>query len=82
MKSELAQVLGQSIAAARREAGYTQEELAAKVGMAPRSLQSIEAGKDMPRYSNLFKLAYELNQDPGLLMYAMWQAWLEANESN
>ena len=40
--------------------------------MEPRSLHSIEADSDMPRYSNLVKLAYEHNKAPGLLRHALW----------
>lgn len=49
-------VIGERIAAARREAGLTQEELADAIGVSTRSLQGFELGERIP-YRYMEKIA-------------------------
>lgn len=49
--------LGQRIAAARREAGVSQEALAHHIGVERRSIQRYEAGVRDPGYSDLLLIA-------------------------
>ncbi|NUR77057.1 MAG: helix-turn-helix transcriptional regulator [Thermoleophilia bacterium] len=56
MRRELAGGIGGRIARARKEHGLTQEELAALVGVSPRSIQGYEAGKVVP-YRRLGRIA-------------------------
>ena len=41
----------------RRQAGFTQETAAEFLGMSPRNLQYIEAGKRQPKLSMAFRMA-------------------------
>lgn len=41
----------------RLQAGYTQEFAAERLGLSPRCLQYIEAGKREPKISKVFKMA-------------------------
>ncbi len=75
MKNPLHHTLGQTIAAARKKAGFTQERLAAKVNLNTRSLQRIEAGEDFPRYTTLFTIADALSITPDQLIMPMWDYW-------
>ncbi|MEV8354605.1 helix-turn-helix domain-containing protein [Streptomyces niveus] len=52
--------LGQRIAAARREAGVSQEALAHHIGVERRSIQRYEAGVRDPGYSDLLLIAHVL----------------------
>lgn len=49
--------IGQRIAALRLSAGMTQEELAAKAGMAPENLSRAERGQTLPHLEKLVGLA-------------------------
>jgi transcriptional regulator with XRE-family HTH domain len=62
MRREPAGGIGGRIARARKERGLTQEELAALVGVSPRSIQGYEAGKVVP-YRRLGRLAEVTNRD-------------------
>lgn len=59
--------IGGRIARARRERGFTQEELAHLVGVSPRSIQGYEAGKVVP-YRRLSKLAEIMDRDLGWIL--------------
>jgi transcriptional regulator with XRE-family HTH domain len=54
------QNIGSFIAALRKEKGWTQEELAKKIGVSNRSISRWENGKTLPDYALLFVLAQEL----------------------
>lgn len=45
----------------RTEKGYTQEELAEKIGITPRQLQRIEKNEDNTKISTLRKIIKELD---------------------
>ena len=59
--------IGERIARARKESGFTQEELAALVGVSPRSIQGYEAGKVVP-YRRLSALARITNREVGWML--------------
>ena len=59
--------IGRRIARARKERGLTQEELAALIGVSPRSIQGYEAGSVVP-YRRLSQLAAVCNRDFGWLL--------------
>jgi transcriptional regulator with XRE-family HTH domain len=59
--------IGWRIARARKERGLTQEELAAAIGVSPRSIQGYEAGKVVP-YRRLSQLAAVTNRELGWLL--------------
>jgi transcriptional regulator with XRE-family HTH domain len=59
--------IGRRIARARKERGLTQEELAALIGVSPRSIQGYEAGSVVP-YRRLAQLAAVCNRDLGWLL--------------
>jgi transcriptional regulator with XRE-family HTH domain len=59
--------IGRRIARARKERGLTQEELAALIGVSPRSIQGYEAGSVVP-YRRLSRLAAVCNRDIGWLL--------------
>lgn len=52
--------LGHRIAALRREAALSQDQLAALAGMDRRSIQRYEGGQRDPRYSDLLLIAHAL----------------------
>ena len=54
----------------------TQEEIAEKIKIAPRTYQAYEAGQTLPRYTTLFKIAKATNTN------AMWQQWKNQRYSN
>lgn len=59
MKATLSKILpkiGKNLASLRREAGFTQEMLAEKVGVSPRYIQGLEADEYFPSLPNLFRL--------------------------
>ena len=62
MRQGDAGAIGERIARARKESGLTQEDLAARVGVTPRSIQGYEAGKVVP-YRHLPRLAEVTNRD-------------------
>jgi transcriptional regulator with XRE-family HTH domain len=59
--------IGWRLARARKERGLTQEELAALVGVSPRSIQGYEAGKVVP-YRRLGELANVMNREVGWIL--------------
>jgi len=67
MRQVEADGIGRRIARARKERGLTQEELAALIGVSPRSIQGYEAGSVVP-YRRLARLAAVCNRDIGWLL--------------
>jgi transcriptional regulator with XRE-family HTH domain len=59
--------IGWRIARARKESGLTQEELAALIGVSPRSIQGYEAGKVVP-YRRLRRLAEVTSRELGWIL--------------
>lgn len=49
--------LGENIARHRKEAGFSQDQLADKIGMERRSIQRYERGERDPTYSHLVLIA-------------------------
>lgn len=78
----LGKTLGRTIAKERASADMTQEVLASKIGISTRSLQSLEAGDDMPRYTTLFKIARALELEPEVFIRPMWMYWQEQYDPN
>lgn len=75
MKKAIALAIGESIKGSRTNENVTQEELAQKIGISPRSLQSIEAGDFQPSYETLFKIAMFLKTTPATLLESAWTQW-------
>lgn len=71
--------LGEAITKSRKKAGFTQEQLANIIKIAPRTYQDYEAGKIQPRYKTLFKIALATNSSPLELIEPMWKAWKDNN---
>ena len=53
--------IGENIRTLRKKAGFTQKILAEKVGVNEVTIRSYEAGKYIPKYENMIKLANALN---------------------
>ena len=77
MNTEVCKALGKAIAEQRSLMNITQEDLASKTGLNPRSIQRIEAGREQPRYETLFKIALALDSEPQNFIHPMWANWLE-----
>lgn len=56
-KQAIAEVVGQNIAARRREKGLTQHELAARLGTRESNVSAWEQGRNLPRPAALEQLA-------------------------
>lgn len=65
--------LGSTIRRLRKEADFTQEELAGLVGITPSYLSHIEADRKEPRIEVLRRISQELPVWPGLLLGAVVQ---------
>ena len=61
-------LLGERLARLRREAGLTQEELAAKSGVSRVTISRLEAGEQDPHYETLLALARGLGVPLGRLL--------------
>lgn len=61
MRSE---ALSEGLRAARRDRGWTQQEVARKVGITVRSVSGWECGKTIPHLETLVALARALGQEP------------------
>jgi HTH-type transcriptional regulator, cell division transcriptional repressor len=59
--------IGERIAAARREAGLTQRELAERLGVTPRSIQNYESGAVVP-YRHLRRIETLARKSEGWLL--------------
>lgn len=77
MNTEVCKALGEAIAKQRSVQDMTQEVLASKVGLSPRSIQRIEAGSEQPRYETLFNIALSLDTKPDSFISPMWDCWCE-----
>lgn len=56
--------IGQRIQEARKKAGYTQKELAEKIGVVTGTIQQYELGKRQPRIEQIQAIAAALGCDP------------------
>ena len=56
-------MLGEQIKRCREKRGFTQEQLAEKIGVSIETISSIERGIKMPRLQNFVAIADELLQD-------------------
>lgn len=64
-------LIGQRIREAREASGFTQVELAEKVGVAFQSIQQWESGRTTPRTPKMRKLATVLNRTPMWLQFGV-----------
>lgn len=64
---DIRQLIGIRIAELRKNVGFTQEQLAAKMEISSKYLSSIERGRENPTLSTLIKLAEALNVDLGAI---------------
>lgn len=64
----LKQELGKRLKSLRIKRGLTQEELAEKADMTPKTIRFIESGKNWPRIENVVSLAEALEVDPQQLL--------------
>ena len=60
--------LGQRIRELRSQKGYTQAELAKRVGVGRSTMATYECGKEAPSYAKLIRLARELNVSTDYLL--------------
>jgi len=65
---DAAERLGQNVLAARRRAGFSQEELGALAGLHRTEIGFVEGGRRLPRADTLIKLASALGVDAGELL--------------
>ena len=67
---------GQLIKKKRREKGYTQQDLAAMIGIQPKSISFIERGINLPASENIFALAkiLDLSLDEFIFGYSKFDA--------
>lgn len=75
--SSLPQKLGANVHAARKERGWTQEDLSAKTGLAVVQISRIERGKREIRLSTLIRLIDGLDVPPELLLRGLYRASIE-----
>lgn len=62
---DIKRMIGARIAEIRGKKGMTQEQLAAKMGIGPKYLSSIERGKENPTLNTLINLSRALGVDLG-----------------
>ncbi len=62
------QAIGARVRRIRRSQDITQEQLAARIGVAPSTVVRIETGQTSPSVETLFKLADALKVDPKWLL--------------
>lgn len=65
---EVLEQLGKRIANRRKECGFTQEQLAEKIGLSLQSVSCIELGKKGVRPDNLAKICQSLNVSADYLL--------------
>lgn len=63
---------GENVRRARNEHGWTQEDLAAKTGLAVVQVSRIERGKREIRLSTLIRLVDGLETTPEVLLAGLW----------
>jgi transcriptional regulator with XRE-family HTH domain len=62
---EFAKEIGSRIEAARLKAGISQKELARLADLDPRTIRSVEAGKQLPKFLTIYLIARALKIQPG-----------------
>lgn len=67
-KKRLYLQLGDRVSDRRREASFSQEELAERVGLSRSSIVNIEKGRQRPPLHTLWEIAEALDADPKILM--------------
>jgi transcriptional regulator with XRE-family HTH domain len=70
----LAERFGSNVRNARRELGWTQEDLSARTGLAVVQVSRIERGKREIRLSTLVRLLESLGKSPDDLLAGLWTA--------
>jgi len=65
---DAAERFGQNVLAARRHAGFSQEELGALAGLHRTEIGFVEGGRRLPRADTLVKLASALGVEAGELL--------------
>jgi len=73
----LPQKLGANVRAARKERGWTQEDLSGKTGLAVVQISRIERGRREIRLSTLIRLIDGLEIPPELLLRGLYRASIE-----
>lgn len=68
---DLAEQFGRNLAAVRREAGFTQDQLAAEVFMARAALSRLEQGHRLPRLDHMVRLADGIGVQVRDLLYGI-----------
>lgn len=68
MGDRAVQRFGENVRAARKERGWTQEELAEKTGLAAVQISRIERGVREVRITTLLRLLKALDISPGVLL--------------
>lgn len=68
---------GQLLRQRRVRRGWTQEQVAARAGLSPRYVQSLEANTKSPSLETVFKIARAFNTSPGPLLHPLWRDWRE-----
>ena len=68
---ELAEQFGRNLAAVRREAGFTQDRLAAEVYMSRNVLSRLERGHRLPRLDHMVLLARVIDVPVRDLIYGI-----------
>ena len=74
----LRQRLGDNLREARRQAGFTQEELSSRAGLHLTAVSQHERGVREPRFSTIAKLAAALRVEPNALFEGV--EWLPESE--
>lgn len=67
-QDQVRQVVGDNLKRLRKEAGLSQEELAARAGIHRTHIGFIEKGRRLPKIDTLYRVAQGLEVDPGLLL--------------
>lgn len=68
---ESAEQFGRNLAALRREAGFTQDRLAAETGMGRNTLSRLEQGHNLPRLDQMVTLARVIDVQVRDLLYGI-----------
>lgn len=79
MNAHVGKALGNEITKSRKNADMTQEEIAEKINISSRTYQEYEAGRTLPRYNTLFRIAKVTNTPPSTFIDPMFKAWEEHN---
>jgi transcriptional regulator with XRE-family HTH domain len=68
---EVAEQFGRNLSAVRREAGFTQDQLAAEVFLDRAALSRLEQGHRMPRLDHVVRLAEAIGVQVRDLLYGI-----------